>query len=237
MLCVHVHSKWFLWCPTICDPMDCSPPGSSVHRILQARILEGFAMPFSKGSSQPRDRTQASHIAGRFFTTWATRKARDTSKALPEVLVWPLVNFYWLWKIENSGQYQNDPHQPSFFLSLGKGGWKSHMCDWVQQGGMGRMWLLRKWMTERKWGRGERKQEKGVSGGKNRWEEAHRVMDKKGRNRKGERDHGEKRGHLFPIYTVCYMEWEEQGVGLITAQSPEKKKRKKTDNFPFASGS
>ena len=52
-------------------------------------------------------------------------------------------------------------------------------------------------------------------------------MDKKGRNRKGERDHGEKRGHLFPIYTVCYMEWEEQGVGLITAQSPEKKKEKR----------
>ena len=87
------------------------------------------------------------------------------------------------------------------------------------------MKVFKKW--ERKELRGERKQEKGVSGGKNRWEEAHRVMDKKGRNRKGERDHGEKRGHLFPIYTVCYMEWEEQGVGLITAQSPEKKKEKR----------
>ena len=42
-------------CPTLCGPMDCSPPGSSVHRILQARILEWVAMPFSRGSSQPRD--------------------------------------------------------------------------------------------------------------------------------------------------------------------------------------
>ena len=53
---------------TLCDPMDCSPPGSSVHRILQARILEWVAIPFSRGSSQPRDRTQVSCIAGRFFT-------------------------------------------------------------------------------------------------------------------------------------------------------------------------
>ena len=42
-------------CPTLCDPMHCSPPGSSVHGILQARILEQVAMPFSRGSSQPRD--------------------------------------------------------------------------------------------------------------------------------------------------------------------------------------
>ena len=44
-------------CPTLCDPMDCSPPHSSVHGILQARILEGVAMPSSRGSSRPRDRT------------------------------------------------------------------------------------------------------------------------------------------------------------------------------------
>ena len=42
-------------CPTLCKPMDCSPPGSSVHGILQARILEWVAIPFSRGSSQPRD--------------------------------------------------------------------------------------------------------------------------------------------------------------------------------------
>ena len=57
-----------------CDPMDCSLPGSSIHRILQARILEWVAISFSRGSSQPRTRTQVSCIAGRFFTDWATRE-------------------------------------------------------------------------------------------------------------------------------------------------------------------
>ena len=52
----------------LCDPMDYSPPGSSVHGILQARILEWVAIPFSRGSSQPRDLTLVSYIAGRFFT-------------------------------------------------------------------------------------------------------------------------------------------------------------------------
>ena len=55
-------------CPTLCSPMDCSPPGSSVHGILQVRILEWVAIPFSRGSSQPRDRTWVSCIAGGFFT-------------------------------------------------------------------------------------------------------------------------------------------------------------------------
>ena len=52
--------------------MDCSSPGSSVHGILQARILEWVAISFSKGSFQPRDQTQVSYIAGRFVTVWAT---------------------------------------------------------------------------------------------------------------------------------------------------------------------
>ena len=55
-------------CLTLCDPMDCSLPGSSVLGILQARILEWIAIPFSRGSSQPRGRTGVSCIAGRFFT-------------------------------------------------------------------------------------------------------------------------------------------------------------------------
>ena len=55
----------------ICNPMDCSPPSSSVHGILQARILEWVAIPFSRGSSQPRDWTQVSCIGGRSFTIWA----------------------------------------------------------------------------------------------------------------------------------------------------------------------
>ena len=57
-------------CLTLCDPMD-----HTVHGILQARILDRVAFLFSRGSSQPRDWTQVSHIAGRFFTSWATREA------------------------------------------------------------------------------------------------------------------------------------------------------------------
>ena len=75
-------------CPTLWDPMGCRgshgtpcPPGSSVHGILQARILEWVAISFSMGSSWPRDWTQVSHIAGRCFNLWATREARLSSRA------------------------------------------------------------------------------------------------------------------------------------------------------------
>ena len=61
-------------CPTLCNPMDCS------HGILQARILEWVAIPFSRGSSQCKDWTQVSGIAGRFFTIWAPREAQIVSK-------------------------------------------------------------------------------------------------------------------------------------------------------------
>ena len=75
-----VFSPWYvcvlvtLSCLTLCDPMDCSSPGSSVHEILQARILEWVAISFSRGSSRPRDQIQVSCIAGRYFTIWATRE-------------------------------------------------------------------------------------------------------------------------------------------------------------------
>ena len=78
----HIHSKLQKYmhllcaqsqsCLTLCNPLDCSPPGSSVHGIFQAGILEWVAIPFSRGSSQPRDRTRVSCIAGRFFTIWTT---------------------------------------------------------------------------------------------------------------------------------------------------------------------
>ena len=58
-------------CLTLYDPMDCT-----FHGILQARILESVAVPFSGGSSQPRDQTKVSHIAGGFFTSWATSEAQ-----------------------------------------------------------------------------------------------------------------------------------------------------------------
>ena len=69
-----------LSCLTPCDYLDCSLLGSSVYGILQERILEWVAIPFYRGSSQPWDQTQVSHIAGRFFTIWAIREA-------PRVLV------------------------------------------------------------------------------------------------------------------------------------------------------
>ena len=56
----------------LCDPID-----YTVHAILRARIMEWVAFPFSRGSSQPRDQTQVSHIAGGFFTSWATREAQE----------------------------------------------------------------------------------------------------------------------------------------------------------------
>ena len=62
-------------CPTPCDPVDCNPPGSSVHGILRAGILAWVAISFSRGSSQPRDRTWVSCIAGRHFNLWATSEA------------------------------------------------------------------------------------------------------------------------------------------------------------------
>ena len=61
-------------CPTLCNPLD-----YTVHGILQARILEWVAFPFCRRSSWPRDWTQVSHIAGRFFTSWATREAQIES--------------------------------------------------------------------------------------------------------------------------------------------------------------
>ena len=63
-------------CLTLCDPMDCSLPGSSVHGIFNARVLEWVAIYFSRGSSRPRDWIPVSCIAGRRFIVWATREAK-----------------------------------------------------------------------------------------------------------------------------------------------------------------
>ena len=66
-------------CLTLCNPMNCSLPGSSVHGIFQTRVLEWVAISFSRGSSQPRDQTRVSLTAGRRFTVWATREAPECS--------------------------------------------------------------------------------------------------------------------------------------------------------------
>ena len=64
-------------CLTLCNPIDSSPLGSSIHGVFQARILEWAAISFSRGSSWPRDETRVSHTAGRLFTIWANRESRD----------------------------------------------------------------------------------------------------------------------------------------------------------------
>ena len=61
---INIASEVAQSCPTLCDPMDYSPPGSSIRGIFQARVLEWVAVFFSKGSSRPRDQTQVSLIAG-----------------------------------------------------------------------------------------------------------------------------------------------------------------------------
>ena len=79
-----LYAKSLQSCPTVCNRVDRSPPASSVHRLLQARLLEWVAMPSSsRGSSRPRYRTQVSHIAGGLFIRWATMEAQiSISKSL-----------------------------------------------------------------------------------------------------------------------------------------------------------
>ena len=67
-------------CPTLCDPMDCSLPRSSIPEIFQARVLEWVAISFSRGSYWPRDQTL---IVGRQFTVWATMDVLDIDKYMP----------------------------------------------------------------------------------------------------------------------------------------------------------
>ena len=71
--------KWLKvwhWNSLSCVRLFCNPMDYTVHGILQGRILEWVAFPFSRGSSKPRDQTQVSYIAGGFFTSWATREVR-----------------------------------------------------------------------------------------------------------------------------------------------------------------
>ena len=79
-------------CPTLCDPVDCSLPDSSVHGIFQAIVLEWIAISFSRGLSQPRDRTWVSRIVDRCFTIWATRKVLG----LHRIIHLQLLQRYWL---------------------------------------------------------------------------------------------------------------------------------------------
>ena len=88
-------------CPTFCDPMDHGLPGSFIHGILRARVLEGVAISFSRGSFWPRSWTGVSWIASRLFTVWATRESIfhiawtcSSNRALPSSLVC-FVHIHW----------------------------------------------------------------------------------------------------------------------------------------------
>ena len=80
-------------CPTLCDPMDYTVPG-----ILQARILEWVAFPFSRGFSQPRNQTRVSCIAGRFFTSWATRDKMCLQAPIPSMNLSLLTQMWKKWE-------------------------------------------------------------------------------------------------------------------------------------------
>ena len=85
-----MYAKLLQSCPTLCNTMDCSPPGSSVHGTLQARILEWVAMPSSRGSSWPRDRTHMPYVP--CIGRWASLVAQTVKNpsAMGETWVWSL---------------------------------------------------------------------------------------------------------------------------------------------------
>ena len=91
-------------CLTLGDPMDCRLPGSSVHGIFQAVVLEWIAISFSKGSSQPRDWTQVFHIVDRRFTIWATREV--TRKYMRGTSCEMLAGWITSWNKNNQEKYQ-----------------------------------------------------------------------------------------------------------------------------------
>ena len=78
-------------CPTLCNPMDCSPPGSSVHGDSQGKNTRVGCPTSSRQSSEPRDQTQVSRIAGGFFTSWATREAPGFFSEIPIHTVYPFI--------------------------------------------------------------------------------------------------------------------------------------------------
>ena len=128
-VCVCVCVKVAQSCLTVCDPMD-----YKVHGILQARILEWVAFPFSRGSSQPRDATQVSRMAGQFFTSWATREAQITAPVTCNCLL----HFYAETLLMDSIQGLVILDLPCQAGCESKEGWvgsgKYSLCLWVHQG-------------------------------------------------------------------------------------------------------
>ena len=94
-------------CPTLWDPMDCSPPGSSVHGILQARILEWVAIPSSRGSSRLKDWTWVCCIAGGFFTTASLGNVPFTQPLISEAKNCLTPRFL----IKDQSNFKDKPHK------------------------------------------------------------------------------------------------------------------------------
>ena len=128
-------------CPTLYGPVDCSPPGSSVHGILQARILEWVAILFSRGSSWPRNRTQVSCIADGFFTIWAIREGLvlssnpeyhtlKTSPLIPTIRNYPRVAFPFCSQGASSCQrWTQGVRWERGQWALRKGGWRGRKLE------------------------------------------------------------------------------------------------------------
>ena len=140
-------------CPTLCDPMDGSPPGSSIHGIFQAWIPEWVAISFSRGSSWPRYWTWVSLIVGRCFTVQALKSRNitlQTKVRLVKAMVFPVVMYgcenwtvkkaerwridafeLWCWRrlLRVLGQ-QGEPTSPSWRKSVLNIHWKDWCWNW-----------------------------------------------------------------------------------------------------------
>ena len=115
---------------TLCDPIDFSLSGSSVHGIVQASVLEWIAVPFSKGSSQPRDRTQVSRIAGRFLTIWTTREAHLWTR-IAFIAFWTTNIFFLIAPTTSPQWYLSAIYPPSLKL-LHFHGFQGHLITFLK---------------------------------------------------------------------------------------------------------
>ena len=107
---IHTHTEVAQLCPTLRNPMDCSPPDSSVHGIFQAWILEWVTISFSRGSSWPRDRTRVSRIVGRCFTVWATKEVHQKHRRVVVSFKRMSVEIFYRWNLLPRSQLANYMH-------------------------------------------------------------------------------------------------------------------------------
>ena len=133
-------------CPTLCDPMDCSLQGSSIHGIFQARVLEWVTISFSRGFSRPRDRTWVSRIADRHFTIWATREASHISNKRLSTTNWHLSRALPMSEQQRhlpSASKKIEPHAVDLQQSLRefKAGWGT-LCYREPGGQVFRYWMF-----------------------------------------------------------------------------------------------